>query len=730
MKEKLLALLANRKFVAIASGVIIVAAGVGIGAFAYISTRPVETKKTEVKKEKVKEDKVEVPSFVDCSIEGESVEKDLTIYIKDTSGTKISGLAFQVKLLPADRAAEISEYTQAIADVDAKIVEAVAAEEAASETSDATAETGNAGSSDASAAKDSTTNTSDASTKTGDASGTADSEEDLESQTPELNEKTKDTLTEIDQLWIDRKTAIDSYATALASVDASSYTDDDMDGMISISEIDPGDYIACFVPLEDCDYFPTNNATTLNVKEKIEYTVIKNIEEKTVAASVAGDVQSQNRATPVEAAPVNTVKYIDSRKETKAAEYGQASPQTLKASVSGTASATATDSTGAAVSISTSQYVNLYATNDAASNAATITVSLAGLDSSTLSVTSANPGVASVTPAGNGTYTIATTTSVASDTSTQLNITANLTNPVTTATEGKTAATSLATTCTVSVSGASDALKTADGKTLYTDNKGTVATYGTYNPSGTYYVVTKEEETIYYGWQEINGARYYFDENGNKVTGKQTINGATYNFGSDGVLLTSGTGIDVSKWQGNINWSEASKNISFAILRVGFRGSSGNIAVDPKFARNIQEAKNNGVRVGVYFYSIAMNEAQAVEEASLAVQQVKQYGGVSLPIYIDMEDSTQKSLSTAERDAIVMAFCRTVQNSGYSAGVYANKNWLTNYLTPSSYGGISIWCAQYNTQCTYSGRYDIWQYSSKGSVPGISGNVDMNISYF
>ena len=278
--------------------------------------------------------------------------------------------------------------------------------------------------------------------------------------------------------------------------------------------------------------------------------------------------------------------------------------------------------------------------------------------------------------------------------------------------------------------GANKALTASDGQALYVDTNGTPATYGNYNPSGAYYVKEKDAETRYYGWQEIDGYRYYFDKNGNKVTGTQVINGATYNFGSDGVLLTSGFGIDVSKWQGNIDWSQASSAVSFAIIRCGFRGSSGNIAVDPKFAQNIQGAKANGVRVGVYFYSIAMNEAQAVEEASLAIQQVSQYGGVSLPIYIDMEDSRQLSLSQAERDAIVMAFCRTVQNSGYSAGVYANKNWLTNHLTPSSYGGISIWVAQYNTQCTYKGRYDIWQYSSKGSIPGIAGNVDLNTSYF
>lgn len=186
----------------------------------------------------------------------------------------------------------------------------------------------------------------------------------------------------------------------------------------------------------------------------------------------------------------------------------------------------------------------------------------------------------------------------------------------------------------------------------------------------------------------------------------------------------------MSKWQGTIDWSQVKSSVSFAIVRAGFRGSSGRIAVDPKAGQNITNASKNGIKVGLYFYSMAMTEAQAVEEASLAISVAQQYGNISLPIYIDMEDKCQESLTTEERDAIVLAFCSTVQNSGYSAGVYANSYWLTVALTPSKYSPYSIWCAQWKEECTYKGRYDIWQYSSKGSIPGISGNVDMNKSYF
>lgn len=713
--EKLKELFHNKKFVMILSAIVIVAVGVGIGVFAYQSTRPKETVAKVEKKEKVKNEVVEVPTFTTCSLEGESIEKDLTLIMKGADGQKVSDVPFQVKLVPAKQKEEIAEAVQKIADVDAKIAELQAqadAEEQATEgagtseaeTAQLTADT------DEKAAEDATVGDTTADAKTADVK-----KEDTKKTTKkqEVSSLTGEAVTPLEQLYVEKQEAIDAYTEAIAAVDAKTYSDDDSDGMIYIESIDPGDYEACYIPTEGNDYSATNYAVDVTVKDKIEYVAVKNIAEKTVSASAAGDVQSNVKNVPVEATPANTVEFVESRTEEIPAQYKQVATPVVQASAGAVATVSSADGKA---SVGISQNATLYSGVNGA-NSVAISVQANGIDGEP-QVTSSS-GVVSVTGVA-GAYTI-TAGNTPEDATVNVTVCGTLpSNPSQT----------VSATCSVLVHGTNKALTASDGQALYVDTNGTPATYGNYNPSGAYYVKEKDASKAYYGWQEIDGYRYYFDKNGNKVTGTQVINGATYNFGSDGVLLTSGFGIDVSKWQGNIDWGQASGAVSFAIIRCGFRGSSGNIAVDPKFAKNIQGAKANGVRVGVYFYSIAMNEAQAVEEASLAVQQVSQYGGVSLPIYIDMEDSRQLALSQAERDAIVMAFCRTVQNSGYSAGVYANKNWLTNYLTPSNYGGISIWVAQYNTQCTYKGRYDIWQYSSKGSIPGIAGNVDLNTSYF
>lgn len=691
-------LLSNKKLITILSVLVVAVAGVGLGVYARHSTRPEETvaKKTEGKESKT--EVVDIPTFTDCYLEGESIEKDLTLIMKGADQQKVSGVSFQVKLVPADKQAEVADSVQKIADVDAKITETKMAE---AEGQGATQSDGQI--------SDVSELSGDMNQQTSDKTDSA--KETSKQKKVEVSSVTGEALSPLEQLYIEKKEAIAAYTEVLNTVDAQTYSDDDSDGMIYIESIDPGDYVACYIPTEGNDYSATDYAVAVNVKDKIEYKAVKNIADKTVSAAAAGDVQGGGRNVPVEATPSNTVKFIESHTETRPAEYSQVATPIVEATVGGVADVPSTDGVA---SVGINQTATLYSgVNNA--NVVGITVQTSGLsgepqvisDNGLVSV-SGTAGMYTLT-AGNTGSDVAVTVTVSGTSTTGLPLSAN---------------------CSVVVVGVDKVMTTSDGQKLYVDTNGTEATYRNYNPSGTYYIRTKEAETIYYGWQEIDGYRYYFDENGNKVTGTQVINGATYNFGSDGVLLTSGFGIDVSKWQGNIDWTQASSAVSFAIIRCGFRGSSGNIAVDPKFAQNIQGAKTNGVRVGVYFYSIAMNEAQAVEEASLAVQQVSQYGGVSLPIYIDMEDSRQLSLSQAERDAIVMAFCRTVQNSGYMAGVYANKNWLTNYLTPSSYGGISIWVAQYNTQCTYKGRYDIWQYSSKGSIPGISGNVDLNTSYF
>lgn len=277
----------------------------------------------------------------------------------------------------------------------------------------------------------------------------------------------------------------------------------------------------------------------------------------------------------------------------------------------------------------------------------------------------------------------------------------------------------------------SQALHDADGNALYKDDKGTPATMADYKSGAKFY--SKKETTTYYGWQSLNGKSYYYDKNGKTVSGEQVIHGVKYNFGSDGQLMISGTGIDVSKYQGNINWAAASSAISFAVVRVGYRSiGTGALNIDPKGVQNIQGAKAHGITTGAYFYSTAQSEAQAVEEASLAIQQVQAAGGVSMPIFIDWEGNARTNAVDANTAAaIINAFCTTVRNSGYRAGLYSDKNHLTHKINMGNVsGGTVIWCAQYNTRCTYSGHYDMWQYTSKGSVPGINGNVDMNQSFF
>ena len=274
-------------------------------------------------------------------------------------------------------------------------------------------------------------------------------------------------------------------------------------------------------------------------------------------------------------------------------------------------------------------------------------------------------------------------------------------------------------------------LKDKSGNVLYTDANATKqATLNDYASTDTFYTSPQ-----YTGWRTDGGKVYYYDANHNKITGNQVIGGVMYTFGGDGALSQSSgnRGIDVSKYQGNIDWGAvAASGINFAIIRVGYRGSSsGALVQDPYFKKNISGATKAGIKVGLYFFTQAVNEAEAVEEASMAMSLASGYK-VTYPIFIDTESASNgraNGLSKSARTAVVKAFCQTVRNGGYKAGVYASKSWYANQLNASALNGYCIWVAQYNSSCTYSGKYDMWQYSSKGSVSGIKGNVDMNISY-
>ena len=288
--------------------------------------------------------------------------------------------------------------------------------------------------------------------------------------------------------------------------------------------------------------------------------------------------------------------------------------------------------------------------------------------------------------------------------------------------------------CEVTVK-AAQVLKTKDGEEVFVkkDGKFVQATAADYlDEKAEFYIYT--DTFKYQGWQTIDGKTYYYTENGEKVTGEQVIMGAKYVFDTDGVLTsTTGImGIDVSKWNGNIDWNQVkASGVNYVIIRCGYRGSSqGALIEDPKYKANIEGATKAGLKVGVYFFSQAIDEVEAVQEASMVLSLVKNYK-ISYPIFLDVEASGGRAdnISKETRTAVCKAFCQTIQNAGYTPGVYANRVWLNSKIDTSQLGNCKIWLAQYAAQPTYTGRYEIWQYKDSGSVPGISGHVDLNLSY-
>lgn len=289
--------------------------------------------------------------------------------------------------------------------------------------------------------------------------------------------------------------------------------------------------------------------------------------------------------------------------------------------------------------------------------------------------------------------------------------------------------------CSVSVENQPDnqtQLKDTNGSLLYLDKDATkIATPSDYLASEKFYVNPK-----YTGWQKLDGKVYYYKADNTYATGKQIIGGVEYEFDETGYLITRerSIGIDVSKWQGEIDWEKVANSgvgIDFAIIRCGYRGiSSGDLIEDPYFKKNIEGAIKNGIKVGVYFYSQAITKAEAIEEASMALELVKGYN-LQLPIYIDTEGSGGRgdTISKSERTEILKTFCEVIKNAGFKPGVYSGRYWYNNHVITSKIEQYHIWVAQYNDVCEYEGRYDIWQYTSSGSVPGINGKVDMNIAY-
>ena len=211
------------------------------------------------------------------------------------------------------------------------------------------------------------------------------------------------------------------------------------------------------------------------------------------------------------------------------------------------------------------------------------------------------------------------------------------------------------------------------------------------------------------------------------------MGGIRYYFDADGVL-SSKVGIDVSTFQGTIDWNKVkAAGIDFALIRVGYRGyGTAKLMMDVYFERNLQGATAAGIDCGVYFFTQAITEAEAREEAQYTLKAIQGYK-VSYPVIIDTEYITTNDgvprangLSASVRTNVVNAFCDEVRKAGYYPMVYADKNWLTNHLE-SERLTADVWLAQYNSTVTYAGEYKIWQYTSAGRVNGISTAVDMNV---
>ena len=184
-------------------------------------------------------------------------------------------------------------------------------------------------------------------------------------------------------------------------------------------------------------------------------------------------------------------------------------------------------------------------------------------------------------------------------------------------------------------------------------------------------------------------------------------------------------GIDVSVWQGpDIDFKKVKADgINFVIIRAGI-----NTATDKYFESNYKKAKAAGLNVGVYWYAKALSEKASTEEAKACLKAIsgKQ---LEYPVYYDIEQKEILAKGKNFCSSIAKNFCTLMEKNKKFCGIYASKSYFDNYFTQEVKTKYSIWVAQYYSKCNYTGAYGVWQRSSKGSVKGISGNVDLDISY-
>jgi lysozyme len=193
-------------------------------------------------------------------------------------------------------------------------------------------------------------------------------------------------------------------------------------------------------------------------------------------------------------------------------------------------------------------------------------------------------------------------------------------------------------------------------------------------------------------------------------------------------------GIDVSIWQGKIDWEAVKADgVEFAIIRLGYRGyTEGKIYEDDRASYNLAEA-SKVMPIGVYFFSGAINEEEAIEEANYVLQMIKGYP-IDYPVVFDMEEHSDPKdrgakLTSEQRTAITIAFMETIKKAGYTPAVYGNMRWLNERLQWNKIYQYEVWLAQYFNSPILPYQFSMWQYTSSGRINGIKGNVDLNLSF-
>lgn len=185
------------------------------------------------------------------------------------------------------------------------------------------------------------------------------------------------------------------------------------------------------------------------------------------------------------------------------------------------------------------------------------------------------------------------------------------------------------------------------------------------------------------------------------------------------------SGIDVSQWQGYINWNDVSAdNIEFAIIRSSY-GSSG---IDNQFVNNMTNIAKTNIKTGAYHYTYALSSPGAISEANHFLNVISPYE-FSYPVVLDIEDSSLYPLGRQTITDIALTFCNILEKAGYYVSIYSNLNFINNYLDMSRLSTFDIWLAQWAQSPTYTGNFGMWQYTSTGSVNGITGDVDLDKSY-